>query len=637
MAEDFDFIVVGSGAGGGPLAANLARAGFQVLLLEAGGDSCKESVDGQYMYEVPIFHGLCTEYPECRWDYFVKHYSDPLQQSLDNKFVRNDPETNLSVDGIWYPRAGTLGGCTAHNAMITVTPQDSDWDMIADITGDNTWCAETMNKYFARLENCHYQPRPRTVKYILDGLLWSLLALWKRENWRDWTHGHGFDGWLTTSESDPNLVLGDRQIVRILLSAIKVAFRTGIEHPILAFLTRLDPNDTRNSVHAREGLAFTPLAVSGGKRNGPRDYLRRTEETHSNLKIQLHCFVTKVKFEGNRAIGVEFIEGKHLYQADPIARSQSAKESLPSPRIASASREVILAGGAFNSPQLLKLSGIGPRKELEKLGICVRVDLPGVGENLQDRYEVSVISDLPEPFTLLKGATFKPPIDGKAEEEIFNLWRTGRGLYTSNGSLVGILKRSRASLLEPDLYIFGLPGTFAGYEPGYSEKFERTRNRFSWVILKAFTKNRVGTVNLRSKDPLEWPEINFNYFSAETGVANADLTAVVKGIEFVRQMNTAFRAKPSDEKWPGIACDTPGKLAEFVRNQAWGHHASCTNKIGADNDPFAVLNSRFEVRGTKGLRVVDASVFPSIPGYFIVSAVYMVSEKASDVIIEDAK
>src|SRR5436190_8040832 len=88
---------------------------------------------------------------------------------------------------------------------------------------------------------------------------------------------------------------------------------------------------------------------------------------------------------------------------------------------------------------------------------------------------------------------------------------------------------------------------------------------------------------------------------------------------------------------PGPAYDTPQRLRDFIQNEAWGHHASCTCRIGAEGDPLAVLDSRFRVRGTQGLRVVDASVFPKIPGYFIVSAVYMVSEKASDVIREDAQ
>jgi choline dehydrogenase len=112
---------------------------------------------------------------------------------------------------------------------------------------------------------------------------------------------------------------------------------------------------------------------------------------------------------------------------------------------------------------------------------------------------------------------------------------------------------------------------------------------------------------------------------------------VVQGVEFVRQMNSDLSELIGDEQVPGPSVKTRDELSTFVQNEAWGHHASCTNKIGADGDPMAVLDSRFRVRGTKGLRVVDASVFPRIPGYFIVSAVYMVSEKASDVITEDAQ
>src|ERR671914_2303608 len=108
---DADYIIVGSGAGGGPLAANLARAGFTVLLLEAGGDPCGDTDLGRWMYEVPIFHGLSTEFSECQWDYFVRHYASDAQQAKDTKAVKVDGR-----DTIWYPRAGTLGGCTAHNA-----------------------------------------------------------------------------------------------------------------------------------------------------------------------------------------------------------------------------------------------------------------------------------------------------------------------------------------------------------------------------------------------------------------------------------------------------------------------------------------------------------------------------------------
>ena len=236
---DFEYIIVGSGAGGGPLAARLARKGFKVFLLDAGGDSCAADEHGRLMYEVPIFHGLSTEYDQCRWDYFVRHYADNAQQCKDSKLVINDPATGrpLADDGIWYPRAGTLGGCTAHNAMITVTPQDCDWNNIAAITGDSSWRADNMNRYFARLEDCHYVPKPGSIRYAFNGLLWSLIALLKREKgWQDWAVGHGFSGWLTTSEADPFLVLKDSEIVHLLVSAVKFALEKHLEHPIVKLL-----------------------------------------------------------------------------------------------------------------------------------------------------------------------------------------------------------------------------------------------------------------------------------------------------------------------------------------------------------------------------------------------------------------
>jgi choline dehydrogenase len=332
---------------------------------------------------------------------------------------------------------------------------------------------------------------------------------------------------------------------------------------------------------------------------------------------------------------VEFYEGKHLYEADPQARNPSAEPPSFKTRQVFASREVILAAGAFNSPQLLKLSGVGPRKELKQFGIDVVVDLPGVGENLQDRYEVGVVSEFPKPFVLLEGATFAPPEQGGPDDPYFVSWEKGTGIYTTNGALLGILKRSDDKKPEPDLYIFGLPGFFTGYKPGYSALFERQRNRFTWAVLKAYTNNTAGRVTLRSKDPRKWPRIDFHYFSEGRDKQGADLDAVVDGVQFVREMNK--RLGVVKEICPGPEYDTPERLREFIQNEAWGHHASCTNKIGAEDDEQAVLDSRFRVRGTEGLRVVDASVFPKIPGYFIVSAIYMISEKASDVIIEDAR
>ena len=629
MAEtDFDYIVIGSGAGGGPLAANLARAGFRVMLMEAGGDPCAQDDEGRYMYEVPIFHGLSTEYKQCAWNFFVRHYSDDAQQKLDSKFCAAD-------NGVWYPRAGTLGGCTAHNAMITVLPQDSDWNYIAQITGDASWNAEKMNSYFERLENCTYVPRPGSLPYDGEAAFSAITEFLKgHDDWKDLHHGHGFDGWLTTSEADPRLALGDKEIVISLLNGIKAALEAEIGNPILRLITGFDPNDYRNRRYSPEGISFTPLAVDKGKRNGPREYLLRTKEKYPNtLTIQMNVLATRVLFEGSQAIGVEFMEGPALYKASPNATPGS-----PAPPLRQATaREVIIAGGAFNSPQLLMLSGVGPAQPLKRLGLPVIVDLPGVGANLQDRYEVGVVSEWKKPFSLLSGATFAPPQAGGPLDEFFQMWEKGGGIYASNGALIGVIKKSSREKPDPDLYIFALPGFFRGYVPGYSKAFERFHNRFTWAILKAHTNNTAGRVSLRSADPRDTPLIEFHYFAEGNDSTGADLDAVVQGVDFVRKMNGALRELIGAEEIPGPSVDTPDKLRKFIQDEAWGHHASCTNKIGSEDDPMAVLDSRFRVRGTKGLRVVDASVFPRIPGYFIVSAVYMISEKASDVITEDAQ
>jgi len=615
---DCDYIIVGSGAGGGPLAANLAKSGFTVLVLEAGGDPCTQNDTGRLLYEVPIFHGLATEYPECQWDYFVRHYGDQAKQKKDTKYVADE-------DGIWYPRAGALGGCTTHNAMITVQPNNEDWEYIAQLTGDASWKADHMHGYFRRLENCHYVPRPHTLRAILERVVEG-----------DPGHGHGFDGWLGTTEANPTLALRDPEIVAICLKAVKQAIEEKVGDPARRLTTLFDPNDSRNIAGGFEGITATPLAVLDGKRNGPREYLLRTQQdAPSKLTIQKNALASKILFEGTRAVGVEYLEGAHLYRADPTARKKTGNRAAGVPvRQVRAKKEVIIAGGAFNSPQLLKLSGVGPRAELAQFGINVVADLPGVGENLQDRYEVGVISRYRRDFKVLDDATFALPQAG-VTDPAFEQWKSGKGLYTTNGSIIGIIKRSKPELQNPDLFIFGLPGFFRGYIPGWSKDTERHRNLFTWAILKAHTNNTAGRVTLRSNDPTDWPMINFKYFSEGNDPRGEDLDAVANGVEFAREMNKRLGLLVDTEIVPGPDV-TGDKLRDFIQNEAWGHHASCTNKIGPDADPMAVLDSRFRVRKTQGLRVVDASVFPKIPGYFIVTPIYMISEKASDVIREDA-
>jgi choline dehydrogenase len=181
----------------------------------------------------------------------------------------------------------------------------------------------------------------------------------------------------------------------------------------------------------------------------------------------------------------------------------------------------------------------------------------------------------------------------------------------------------------------GFPGLFKGYQEGYAEIAIAERNRWTWLVLKAHSRNNAGTVTLKSADPLAMPNITFNSFSVG---GDKDLTAIREGLEFGRR---AFdRLIPLDgsfeEHWPGTNGTSDAALDEFSADETWGHHACCTNAIGADSDKMAVLDSSFRVRGTKSLRVVDASVFPKIPGYYLALPVYMIPEKPADAILADA-
>ena len=182
------------------------------------------------------------------------------------------------------------------------------------------------------------------------------------------------------------------------------------------------------------------------------------------------------------------------------------------------------------------------------------------------------------------------------------------------------MKRSRPDLPEPDLFIFGLAGFFRGYKPGYSKELEHYGDQFSWITLKAYTNNAAGRVTLASDDPRVPPKIEFHYFTEGSDEAGEDLDALVAGVDLVREINKRFGA--CEEQIPGPRGDTPEKLRQFIQDEAWGHHASCTAKIGSPSNPMSVLDSRFRVRGVSGLRVVDACVFPKIPGYFSVSAIH---------------
>ena len=599
---------------------------MRVLLLEAGGD------DTNFHYQVPCFHGECSEDEAIRWDFYVRHYGSLERSRLDPKFSSKE-------DGVLYPRAGTLGGCTAHNAMITIAGSDSHWEEIARTTGDDSWEPERMRRYFERIERCRYKwwrPLARRRKGRLVALARRLPVL---EHVFGNLGRHGFDGWLSTQMASLKLGLGDRRLRKLIIAAAESALADSLGRALdpLRFETlksRFDPNDWRARSHGLQGIWLTPIATSRGCRNGTREHVLATaKELPENLVVRTHALATRVLFDGGTtAVGVEYVDAPHAYRADPRA---DASAPLPTPRRVLVRREVILCAGAFNTPQLLKLSGVGPRAELQRHGIPVHVDLPGVGENLQDRYEVGVVSEVEGDFSALGGCSFEPPAEGAKPDKCFSSWQRGRGVYTTNGVVLAIVKKSRKERPEPDLFVFGLPAAFKGYYRGYSKDLERHKNSFTWAILKAHTRNTAGSVTLRSSDPRDVPEINFRYFDEGNDASGEDLDSVVAGVKFVRELMRRVDLT-HEELVPGPAVASDEEIRRFVQDNAWGHHASCTCKLGPADDAMAVVDHRFRVHGTRNLRVVDASVFPRIPGFFIVTPTYMISEKASDVVLEDA-
>jgi len=628
---DFDYIVVGSGAGGGPLAARLAEArlpdgsgGYRVLLLEAGDE------EEPWNYQVPVLHGSATEDEELRLDHYVRHYDDEGRQERDPKYRI---EREAGRHGVYYPRARTLGGCTAHYAMIIIRPHDSDWQAIRDATGDPSWAPREMDKYFARVERWQHGAAPAA--------------------------GHGRDGWLPTRFADV-VQLGRAAISHRDPSIGKIALEAWLANPELLPLhlwdrpffpledrlrSKVDPNDLRVLERHGVGVIAVPMAIDEhGRRAGARERVRAGAAT-GRLEVRTRCHATELIFDDRdpvRVVGVRYLPGERLYRAN---RDPSRFGTPGEVREVRAKREVIISAGAYITPQLLMLAGIGPRDELERpeIKIPVRVDLPGVGRNLQDRYEVGIVAKAANPFPLLQQAAFQGPAPGAtAGDPFFEEWRNhGKGLYATNGAVIGFVARSTvAENNEPDLFIFGVPGSFTGYYTSWSkDAVAPPHDKWTWLLLKAHARFR-GRVTLRSRDPLDPPVVSFNYFERDpNGVLTADsekdLRAMREGVALVRRLlNGSHLLTLDPAAMKDVDLDTEKGVNAFVQDRAWGHHASCTCKIGTDRD--AVLDSGFRVRGVKGLRVVDASVFPKIPGFFVVAPIYMIAEKAADAILADA-
>jgi choline dehydrogenase len=224
------------------------------------------------------------------------------------------------------------------------------------------------------------------------------------------------------------------------------------------------------------------------------------------------------------------------------------------------------------------------------------------------------------------------------ETYLNGLTPTDKGVYASNGLAIGVvIKSSAADADDPDLLVYGGPAKFPGFFPHWAEAAVVDHRHWVWVTLKASTKNTAGTVTLQSADPQDVPVIAFNTFEDSVSAAQ-DLQAAYEGIAFARSVMD--KLIPLDGSFVEV---TPGRdnviteesIKDYASTQSFGHHACCTAAIGGDDDTNAVLDSKFRVRGTTSLRVVDASAFPIVPGFFIALPTYLLAEKASEVILQD--
>ncbi|EQB56315.1 hypothetical protein CGLO_03667 [Colletotrichum gloeosporioides Cg-14] len=584
VPETYEYIVVGSGPGGGPLAANLAREGHTVLLIEAGDDQA-DNVNSYMVYNnTPAINDPLT-----RWDFFVTRETPEIDKLYDfttwnttdgDFYVGLDPPSGSTRLGVYYPRAGVLGGCAMHNAATISLPADVDWQDIADLTGDETWSPANMRKYLVRLERCNY---------LVNGS----------------TESHGFTGYLDTSQSDYSWALNESDVSTLATHAsTALGYPPHINSTELAELLRRDINSDDVERDNLLGV-FTPHTHSrNGVRSSPSNYIRATvdDERKFPLTLQLNTLATKIIFDqpadGNtapRAVGVEYLQGQSLYSTDP--RHDPSQVGVPGK--AFASKEVIIAGGVFNTPQLLKLSGVGPADELAKFDIPLVKDLPGIGTNMHDNLEGAIYG------------TFEKPVVG--------FW--------------DMFMRTSVAERTRDIHFYCGSFNFIGFFPGMPGWAE---NEFECGFMQLHPRNINGTVKLRSTDPRKAPDIHLGFFSQGD---DADLDSMVEAINLARAVLTNLTDNTFTEHRPcrqGATSCTNEEQKAFLRAQTYSHHVTGSCAIGADDDPMAVLDSKFRVRGVQGLRVVDGSAFPVQPGEVPTLATFMVSEKALDDVLEDA-
>ena len=493
-----------------------------------------------------------------RWDVVI-HMPAALSMGIGNRFYdwqyESEPEPELGGRRVYHARGKVLGGSSSINGMIFQRGNPMDFDRWAAIPGCESWDWAHCMPYFRRMETC------------LAG----------EDEWR------GGDGPLKLERGPARSPL-----FRAFFEAVQQA-----GHPMTT-----DVNGYR-----QEGFnAFDRNVYRGRRQSAARAYLHPVLR-RPNLDVVTHAHATRLVMEGSRVVGVEYVRRRG---------SRSGGR-----RVAQAG-EVILCGGAINSPQLLQLSGIGPAEVLADAGVEPVVDVPGVGENLQDHLEVYLQYACTQPVSMAPYlAKWRRPWIGLQ-------WLARRGPGATNHFEAGGFLRSNDEVSWPNLMFHFLPIAVR-----YDGSVPAAGHGYQFHIGPMFSNSR-GWVRIASDDPFAKPKMLFNYLSTpEDRQEWAEAIAIARNI----MGQPAFDEFNGGELSPGPEVEGDEAVLDWVRKDAeTALHPSCTARMGTDG--MGVLDpASMRVHGTGGLRVVDASSMPSVTNGNIYAPVMMLAEKAADLIL----
>jgi len=355
---------------------------------------------------------------------------------------------------------------------------------------------------------------------------------------------------------------------------------------------------------SQEGAGFFQTTTRHGRRASAAVAYLRPARRRNNLRIETSALARRIVFDGRRAVAVEY--------------GQAGRQ-----KTARARREILVSGGAFNSPQLLQLSGVGPAELLRRHGIEVVMDAAGVGHDLQDHMQVRVIMRCSKPITL------NDVVNSPTRKFLTGLQYAAlrKGPLTIAAGTSGAFFKTNPRLATPDIQVHFLP--FSTDRMG--EKLH-SFSGFTASVCQLRPESR-GSLRIKSAEAEAAPEIRINYLSTE-----ADRTANVEGLKMLRKILAAPALKPYvvEEIDPGAKVASDEELLQFCRARGSTiYHPTSTCRMG--NDPLAVVDQRLCVRGLGGLRVVDASVMPDLVSGNTNAVVIMIAEKASDVILQDVR